>query len=342
LPLPVPKPYVDHEREMAAKVKHIESMREKKKRDAAATQAIIDKELDDLNALADLVLDGQRRLPLDDVASSTAALAAIAIMAQCTPIEALTCPTHGTCTCLQPEQPAPRLVCVGQATTPHDGEEAACIGTEAGATDPGCNLCCEHEGDVCRPVTEDDQPKPVVPTTAPEVKAVDCPLHGVESKHGPAVAPAEPALPTWWRCTACGDEFDQDRSSHAAHAQGCDGSCKKCPVECGPIVKQEGGFRGAPPLPEEAEALAAEFPPDPAEPPTPVRGVKAGDEVTILGFKCKVVRTGDPCEEEGCERPTVTIIDPEGAEDTVHLSDCEGLDIPADPAVTEVPLGPKE
>lgn len=325
LPLPIPKPYVDHQREMAAKVKYIESMREKKKRDAASTQAIIDKALDDLNALADVVLEGQSSLPFDE-ASPTASLAAIAMMAQCTPLEALTCPTHGTCTCLQPEQPVLRLKCTGVDGTVkgHEIEEACCIGVEEGAETPGCNLCCEHAGGICRPVTEADQPKPVVPTTAPEVKAGDCPLHGVESKHGPALVTAPP---DWWRCERCGEEFGEDRSSHAIHADGCDGSCKRCPVECGPISKVNRGTVTGPPAVTTV----------PEEPPR-AGGLKAGDRVLIHGFRCEVLRTGDPCEEEGCERPTVTIVDPEGAVDTVHLSECEGLDVPVHTEVAEVPL----
>lgn len=259
LPLPVPKFHVSRDREMAAKVKYIESMREKKKRDAASTQAIIDKALDDLNAIADVVLDGQQDLPFDE-ASASASLAAIAMMAQCTPIEALTCPTHGTCICIQPVQPAPMLVCVGASskTAQHPPEEAACVGIDADAT-PGCNLCCDHEGGLCRPVTAADIPPPVVPTTAPEIKAVDCPLHGVESKHGPAVAAGPP---DWWRCERCGEEFGEERSSHAVHADGCDGSCKRCPVECGPIVKV---VRGAPVQREESPVESAvPEPPDPA------------------------------------------------------------------------------
>ena len=51
--------------------------------------------------------------------------------------------------------------------------------------------------------------------------------------------------------------------------------------------------------------------------------IKAGSKVIINGFLCKVLGTG-VCEDDGCGKPTVTIIDPEGAEDTVHEEDCDG------------------
>lgn len=38
-----------------------------------------------------------------------------------------------------------------------------------------------------------------------------------------------------YRCTSCGEYFDRPTFSHAIHAIGCDGSCKKCPIECGPV-----------------------------------------------------------------------------------------------------------
>lgn len=50
--------------------------------------------------------------------------------------------------------------------------------------------------------------------------------------------------------------------------------------------------------------------------------VRVGDKVRIYGFECEVVGLGT-CDDEGCNQPTITVIDPEGAEDTVHLSDCE-------------------
>jgi hypothetical protein len=50
--------------------------------------------------------------------------------------------------------------------------------------------------------------------------------------------------------------------------------------------------------------------------------IRAGDKVAIHGFLCEVISTG-VCEGEGCGKQTVTIIDPEGAEDTVHLEDLD-------------------
>ena len=173
--------HVPRDREMAAKVKHIDSLREKKKRDAANTQALIDEELDDLNALADVVLNAEQvDLPFEEEA--TAALAKIA--ATCSPVEALACPVHGDCTCVQPEPVVlVCLACKGPAT-------CMGIGTPE-ETFPACDSCCKHDQDFgkCRPVTPEDQPYP--PTMAPAVKAVDCPLHGVDSKHGLQVGPVE-------------------------------------------------------------------------------------------------------------------------------------------------------
>ena len=44
-----------------------------------------------------------------------------------------------------------------------------------------------------------------------------------------------------WRCSMCGERFDNSEPmrSHAVHARDCDGSCKSCPVECGPIYLVE-------------------------------------------------------------------------------------------------------
>lgn len=44
--------------------------------------------------------------------------------------------------------------------------------------------------------------------------------------------------------------------------------------------------------------------------------------VMIYGFRCKVLAEG-VCADDGCGKPTVTIIDPEGNEDTVHAEDCD-------------------
>ena len=203
--------HVSRERELAAKVKHIESMREKKKRDAASTQALIDEELDDLNALADVVLNAEQvDLPFEEEA--TAALAKIA--ATCSPVEALSCPKCGDCVCNQPLESS-MLLCAFCNEFGMEPAAAVCMGlsaekSEGGEESPACDTHCGHEQLTmkCRPVTPEDQPKP--PTTAPEIKVLSCPLHGVDSKHG------------------------------AAPAEG--------------------------PLPEEAEALAAEMPPDPEEP----------------------------------------------------------------------------
>jgi len=182
--------HVPRDREMAAKVKHIDSLREKKKRDAASTQALIDEELDDLNALADVVLNAEQvELPFEEEA--TAALAKIA--ATCSPVEAVACPVCGDCSCVQPGSSV--LLCAfckefGQ----EDPAPAVCVGVSAEKTEgveesPACDVHCGHEQTLmkCRPVTPEDQPKP--PTTAPEVKDVGCALHGVDSTHGEPAAP---------------------------------------------------------------------------------------------------------------------------------------------------------
>ena len=54
---------------------------------------------------------------------------------------------------------------------------------------------------------------------------------------------------------------------------------------------------------------------------------KKGDKVRIQGFLCEVLSTGT-CEDSFCGKPIVTIIDPEGQEDTVHLEDCDGEVVP--------------
>ncbi len=193
--------HVPRDREMAAKVKHIESLREKKKRDAASTQALIDEELDDLNALADVVLNAEQvDLPFEEEA--TEALAKIASLAR-TPAEALACPVHGDCSCIQPEVAPPGpLMCafctpIGQGWVP---QFATCMGhsaeeSEGGTVTPACDTHCKHEQVMmkCRPITEEDQPKLVPPMTAPSIKSMDCPLHGVNSLHGQVIVPPEEA-----------------------------------------------------------------------------------------------------------------------------------------------------
>lgn len=39
-----------------------------------------------------------------------------------------------------------------------------------------------------------------------------------------------------WRCAGCGETFDDDRISHPRHDANCDGSCRRCPVQCGPVM----------------------------------------------------------------------------------------------------------
>lgn len=46
---------------------------------------------------------------------------------------------------------------------------------------------------------------------------------------------------TRWICTACGQEFEIETFSHARHHPSCDGYCKNCPIECGPVEKIEDG-----------------------------------------------------------------------------------------------------
>jgi len=181
---------------MSIKALAIEALREKKKRDAAATQADIDNLLDELNAIAKVVQEGeeekaQRELFVNvDQATAAAALAELAKRA-CSEPDALSCPVHGQCTCEQNLPAPPVLMCdlVPECTAP-----ATCVGqssdSDSPELSPGCDEHCGHEQTeqmTCRPVTPEDQPKPAEPTTAPDIKAVDCPLHGVDSQHGKAV-----------------------------------------------------------------------------------------------------------------------------------------------------------
>ena len=49
----------------------------------------------------------------------------------------------------------------------------------------------------------------------------------------------EERQPAGWRCAGCGEKFYRDPgSSHAVHARDCDGVCRTCPVECGPIYAE--------------------------------------------------------------------------------------------------------
>ena len=48
----------------------------------------------------------------------------------------------------------------------------------------------------------------------------------------------EERQPTGWRCAGCGEKFRSDAGSHAVHARDCDGSCRSCPVQCGPIYAE--------------------------------------------------------------------------------------------------------
>jgi hypothetical protein len=179
---------------MSVKVLAIEALREKKKRDAAATQADIDQLLDELNQIAKAVQEGeeekaQRELFVDEE-QARAALGEVAKRA-CSPRDATTCPVHGNCTCPEPERfPGLRCAyCDGVAT---------CIGIDRKdglALAPSCSACCDHVQDEgtetdpnpvkCRPVTPEDQPP--VPEPSSDMHEIDCPLHGVESQHGKAV-----------------------------------------------------------------------------------------------------------------------------------------------------------
>jgi len=212
--------HVPRDREMAAKLVHVESLREKKKRDAASTQALIDKEMDDLQALAHVVLDSEQvELPFEEEA--TAALAKIA--ATCSPVEAVACPVCGDCSCIQPE--AGVLLCAFCKEFGLEPAAAVCIGVSAEKTEgveesPACDTHCGHEQTLmkCRPVTPEDQPKE--PTMAPEVKVIDCPLHGVDSKHAivdaeyPAEGPA-PVTDPGTHKDGADDEPVPDMASHS-------------------------------------------------------------------------------------------------------------------------------
>lgn len=43
--------------------------------------------------------------------------------------------------------------------------------------------------------------------------------------------------PAYWRCEGCGEVFDAPAFSHPRHDWSCEGECRYCPVECGPITK---------------------------------------------------------------------------------------------------------
>jgi len=181
---------IDRGNVMSAKVEHIGQLRKKRREDLRSINAIIESEQDEVERLARVIRKAeearnQGELFVDDqVATET--LAEVARRA-CTEIDALTCPVHGTCSCV-PD--VGRLMCVGahSGALAHSLEVAACIGTEEGGG-PGCNLCCEHDGGLCREVTEADQPKQ---EKAPAVKAIDCQLHGTDAEHAKARAEAAP------------------------------------------------------------------------------------------------------------------------------------------------------
>ena len=164
---------IERGQNMAAKLLHVGALRQKKKDDAKNTQALIDTELDEAERLARVITEAEESRKQGDLfvtdKVATEALAEVARRA-CTDVDALSCPVHGPCSCEQEL----RLTCSSDPD-----EAAACIGTEEGA-EPGCNLCCDHEGGMCRPVVEADRPKP---TTAPAVKSPACALHGVDSEH---------------------------------------------------------------------------------------------------------------------------------------------------------------
>lgn len=43
--------------------------------------------------------------------------------------------------------------------------------------------------------------------------------------------------PKRYRCAGCGERFTSDQGGvHPQHDPVCDGDCKYCPVECGPVV----------------------------------------------------------------------------------------------------------
>jgi len=46
------------------------------------------------------------------------------------------------------------------------------------------------------------------------------------------------------------------------------------------------------------------------------------EKVRIYGYVCQVVSRGK-CEDDGCDKPTVTVIDHDGQEDTLHTEDTE-------------------
>lgn len=186
---------------MSIKALAIEALREKKKRDAAATQADIDQLLDELNAIAKVVQEGEEERAQRDLFSQEQAASALTDLAKrvCSAADALHCEVHGDCTCPQPEMVMPPLRCalITECTAP-----ATCLGRSSDSDSPdlspGCDDHCGHtqtELGTCRPVTAEDQPKPPITIAAPEVKAVDCPLHGVENQHAKAVEPAPEAAP---------------------------------------------------------------------------------------------------------------------------------------------------
>lgn len=53
--------------------------------------------------------------------------------------------------------------------------------------------------------------------------------------------------------------------------------------------------------------------------------LKDGDSVNYHGISIRIIRGEHPCEDEDCEKPVVTIRDPEtGRPDEVHVEDLCG------------------
>lgn len=126
-------------KQMARHWTRVEALRAQKAEEAKRTQGEIDEELDEIGRICRVINDdGENRNQLDLFADQNLATEALALLyrrAECSDIEARSCPVHGECSC-----------------EPAEGEAA-------------------YDG------------------KAPAVKAVSCPLHGVDAPHAKDAPP---------------------------------------------------------------------------------------------------------------------------------------------------------
>jgi len=65
---------------------------------------------------------------------------------------------------------------------------------------------------------------------APTIAEAGCPACGTQLVQQP---------PERWRCYGCGMEFESETHSHPVHSALCEGDCRYCPEQCGPVTKIE-------------------------------------------------------------------------------------------------------